>query len=450
LLNRRLTQNIYLGVAKITLEKGRIAIDEKGPAVEYAVRMREMPQERMMDRLLSEGRVTEKDIRAIVQKLVPFYRSAKTGQGINPFGRIEVIAKNTEENFLQTEPFVGRLIPKRMVDRMVSGVRDFLRENQELFTRRIQEGRIRDCHGDLHPGNICLDKDIEIYDCIEFNHRFRYSDICGDLAFLAMDLDFYGAPELSALLIKEVVRASGDRELPRLLPFYKAYRAHVRAKVHSLASDENEISAREKKDHARLAERYYHLAYHYIQKEQRPRLFVVFGLMGTGKTSLARALAQKTRWPVISSDETRKALAGIPPTARKWASFGKDLYSKTMSRKTYQTMKVQAGKRLRQGQSVIMDGSYKRQSERLALVALAEKTGARIRFLECRAPIKIIRQRLERRRQDPKAVSDGRWQIFDQQRRDFDPVIDPVRTKTLLLQTTVPIQPLVQKILRNG
>ncbi len=449
-LNRRLTRDLYLGVVKIVFKKGNLIINGKGPALEYAVLMREMPQERMMDRMLQAGKVRKKDILALVQKLVPFYQKTRTGKGVNPFGRIEIITKNTEENFIQTQPYVGRLVSRRVYDRIVSGTRKFLKNEKDLFKKRIHEGRIRDCHGDLHSGNICLDKEIQIYDCIEFNHRFRYSDTAGDLAFLSMDLDFYGYPELSRLLIKGYVRLSRDRDLPRLLNFYKCYRAYVRAKVHSFSTDDPEITARGKGNHIRLAKKYFKLAYEYTQKNQIPRIIVVFGLMGTGKTSLAKELGRQTGWPLFSSDETRKTLVGVSPIDRKWEPFGKGIYSEGISRKTYQKMLGEAAEVLKAGQSVILDGSYKRQSERLALMKLAQKNKARIRFVECRASLKIIRRRLAQRAEEVKAVSDGRWEIFHQQRKDFDPVDEPVKSKRLAVRTQFPVEQLAAKIIEDA
>jgi len=446
-LNRRLTQNIYLGVVKITSEKGRPLINGKGPVMEYAVLMKEMPQERMMNRLLAEGKVEEKDIRDLIRKLVPFYQQARTGKGINPFGRIEIMIKNTEENFAQTQSYIGRLISARIYSQMVKGTRDFLEKRGELFKKRIREGYIRDCHGDLHSANICLDKKPLIYDCIEFNHRFRYTDVSCDLAFLAMDLDFHGRPELSWLLEREYVHRSGDDDLPRLFNFYKGYRAYVRAKVHSFTSENPEISVKEKKIESRLAKRYYHLAYEYIQKDRTPQIVVVFGLMGTGKTSLAKELGKQTGWPVISSDETRKNLKGISPTTRKWEPFEKGLYSEEVSRKTYRKMRDEARKWLNQEQSVILDGSYKRQEERLSLMELAKKNKARIRFIECRAPLKTIRQRLEQRERATRSISDGRWEIFHRQRKDFDPIANPVLSKCLRIRTTGSIESLRKNLI---
>jgi uncharacterized protein len=449
-LNRRLTRGLYLGVVKIAFESGKPVINGKGPVLEYAVLMREMPQERMMNRLLAAGEVREKDIRALVRTLLPFYRKAQTGKGVNHFGQIEVIAKNTEENFVQTRPYVDHLINSRTFDHIISGTRDFLLKEKNLFRRRLQEGHIRDCHGDLHSANICLDKKIQIYDCIEFNHRFRYSDIACDLAFLAMDLDFHTRPDLSELLIRDFVRLSGDQELPRLLTFYKSYRAYVRAKIHSFTSESPELSPKEKKEESRLAKRYYHLAFHYIQSIQEdhsPRLVVVLGLMGTGKTSLAKELSKRTGWALFSSDETRKTLVGISPTSRKWEPFGKGIYSESISRKMYRKVRDEAEKRLKQGQSVILDGSYKRQAERLVLLDLAHRTGARIRFIECRAPMKTIQRRLDHRSRDAQAVSDGRWALFQQQRSDFDPIVDPIKSNCLQVRTDGPIEKEVEKIL---
>ncbi|MBI5584006.1 MAG: aminoglycoside phosphotransferase, partial [Deltaproteobacteria bacterium] len=175
-LNRRLTQDLYLGVARITEQKDRLKLDGRGRVVEYAVVMREMPQERMMNRLLATGQVGGKEIKDLVEVLVPFYRQAGTGAAVNEDGRLAMVRRNNEENFLALRPFVNKIFSTGDFRTVIQYARRFMDRNRRLFERRVAEGRIRDCHGDLHSGNICLEAGgIQIYDCIEFNHRFRYS-----------------------------------------------------------------------------------------------------------------------------------------------------------------------------------------------------------------------------------------------------------------------------------
>jgi aminoglycoside phosphotransferase family enzyme len=163
--------------------------------------------------------------------LVDFHARAATGGEINTIGGITAVIKNTQENFEQMEKHAGTIIPSETYWAIRNYTEGFIRDNEFLFHQRADEGRIRDCHGDLHAAHICFGEKICIYDCIEFIDRLRYTDVVADVAFLAMDLDHYGRQDLSVSFVNAYVAKSGDEELKHLLNFYKCYRAYVRGKI---------------------------------------------------------------------------------------------------------------------------------------------------------------------------------------------------------------------------
>jgi aminoglycoside phosphotransferase family enzyme len=266
-LNRRLCPEAYLGVVSITEDSGRIYLDGAGRPIEYAVKMRRLPREAMMDVLLVRGDVSPQMITGVAQRLARFHREAETNPTINAFGDVETIIKNTSENFDQTAPYIGRTIPLEQYAHIKEYTEGFINGNTPLFHQRIENGRIRDCHGDLHAAHVCFTDSICIYDCIEFNDRFRYGDVASEVAFLAMDLDRYGAHHLSQTFVDTYVRESKDRELLRLLNFYKCYRAYVRGKVEGFKLDDPLIADKEKGKILAAAKRYFELAESYASKD---------------------------------------------------------------------------------------------------------------------------------------------------------------------------------------
>ncbi|OGO30550.1 MAG: hypothetical protein A2Z29_11265 [Chloroflexi bacterium RBG_16_56_11] len=260
-LNRRLCADAYLGVVPVTDDRGRISIGGDGNIVEYAVKMVRLPREAMMDVLLAQNRVTPEMVRSVAERLVEFHRSAETGEEINTFGSIEMVTKTTlEENFGQTEKYAGKIVPAAQYRRLRGYTERFLRENTAVFERRVKDGRIRDCHGDLHADHVCFWKGICIYDCIEFTDRLRYIDVAAEVAFLAMDLDHYGRRDLSGTFIRAYIEKSGDQELMKLLDFYKSYRAYVRGKIGCFQYDDPYIPAAEKEKILANARSYFDLA----------------------------------------------------------------------------------------------------------------------------------------------------------------------------------------------
>jgi aminoglycoside phosphotransferase family enzyme len=263
-LNRRLCPDIYLEVVPIISRQGQISLGGEGEIIEYAVKMKQLPADRMMDKLLPQNMVTEEMVARVAEKLAAFHDKARTSPEISAYGKLEAIKINTDENFTQTEQYIDVSIPSDKYNRIKAYTDNFLESNKSLFDKRVKDGKIKDCHGDLHAAHVCLANGICIYDCIEFNDRFRYGDVASEVAFLAMDLDRFQHADLSQAFFNAYVRFSRDKELPQLLNFYKCYRAYVRGKVSSFMLDDPYISAEEKTGVLAAARRYFDLAESYI------------------------------------------------------------------------------------------------------------------------------------------------------------------------------------------
>jgi aminoglycoside phosphotransferase family enzyme len=263
-LNRRLCPDAYLAVVPIVEEKGELRIEGRGKAIEYAVKMKQLPQDRMMDVLLTRGQVTPEVVARVAEKLVGFHQKAEISPEIAAFGRLDVIRQNTDENFAQTGKYIGTSIIAEEYQHIKNYTNNFIDSNASLFDKRVREGKIKDCHGDLHSAHVCFTDDICIYDCIEFNDRFRYCDVASEVAFLAMDLDRYRQAGLSRHLVDTYVGLSHDEELRKLLNFYKCYRAYVRGKVESFKLDDPLISQTDKAKALESAQSYFQLAESYV------------------------------------------------------------------------------------------------------------------------------------------------------------------------------------------
>jgi predicted kinase len=314
----------------------------------------------------------------------------------------------------------------------------FLEQHAALFARRAQEGYVRDGHGDLRLEHVYFTSDEEpvIIDCIEFNERFRFADVCADLAFLSMDLGCHGRVDLKERLLATYARESGDYGLFALVDFYESYRAYVRAKVSafSLASGSLAYATRTKLEAE--ARRYLLLA----QAAERPpltapRLTAVGGLIASGKSSVATALGGATGAVVISSDEIRKRLHGAEPTTPLHAGVWQGAYAPEASQHVYAALFEQARWVLESGRSVILDASFRCSDDRRAARRLASTVGASFHFVECRANAEVARSRLTRRARGP-SVSDGRAEIYADFAAQYQPVAELEPAEYRLIDTS--------------
>ncbi len=267
-LNSRLSSDIYLGVVPITDDDDTLIVDGEGETIEYAVKMRKIPMEKLMVTLLENEKLTPEMVERVAHMIAAFHDNATTSSEIDKFGTIEVIKTNTDENFAQTKDIIGKTITKGQFENIRNYTNTFYKRMKQTINNRIAEHRIRDCHGDLHMQHVILTEPIIIFDCIEFNNRFRYSDTAADIAFLAMDLDFHGSEDLSEVLIDAYVEHSKDKGVNDMLNFYKIYRAYVRGKVIGFQLDDPHIPADGKKKAQVAAKKYFSLAAKYVKEEK--------------------------------------------------------------------------------------------------------------------------------------------------------------------------------------
>lgn len=454
-LNRRLSPDVYLAVLPVTQDNNTITIDGKGQTIEYAVKMRKLPMENLMITLLKKDRLNRAMVENVAKKIAQFHAEAAGSKEINMFGSVDVIRTNTNENFAQTEKYIGKSITKSQFNTIKNYTENYLTQRTQLFNERVTEGKIKDCHGDLHLEHICITEPIIIFDCIEFNDRFRYSDTTADIAFLAMDLDFHGRKDLSEALMHAYVRFSGDKGALTLVNFYKVYRAYVRAKVTSFRLDAPDPKPKVELLHT--AQKYFSLAESYVHEEtttathpiqlNRPKLIIICGFMGTGKTTIAKKVAETNGWKLISSDAVRKELAGMATTQHEYVAWGRGIYSTEFSEKTYARMNELAEKSLKEGTSVVMDASYAKKPERANVHALARATNAEFTCIELICPDEEIKRRLTARMDKRGEISDGRWAIFSDQKNSFEKVDDFTKEEHIIVDTSKPKDDSVKQLM---
>lgn len=444
-LNRRLCPDIYLGVVDIRETPAGAVINGKGTIIDYAVKMKRLPEERMLSRLLQEDQATPGDMKRIAATIANFHATAERGPDIDQYGSIENICYNWEENLKQLHEYVGVSLTKEQLLCISSWVKHFIDRQRDIFDLRRAEGFIRECDGDIHAGNICITDRIYIFDCIEFNKRFRCCDTAADLAFLLMDLDYNGKITLSRTVRDQYQNLTGDHGLSQVIDFYKIYRAVVRGKVESFRLKDPAIPGDEKDIARQRAISYFRLSRGYIVRQQlRPTVFLTCGLTGSGKSVLASALSFELGLESIIADVVRKEITGT--AGGNLSGYGEGIYDSRSNDATYRELLVQCQKVVASGSSVIVDATFRRKPDRSCFRSRAAELGAEFVLLLTQCPDDIIKERLDRRKNDPDAVSDGRWEIFQQQKEEFQPV-GPEEGLTIPIDTSLPLLDNVDRVL---
>jgi aminoglycoside phosphotransferase family enzyme/predicted kinase len=436
-LNQRGAPGLYLQVLPIGQTQGGFQLGSSGEPVEYALKMRQFPQEQLFSNLLERGELTPALMEELGRVVAAFHARAETNDYIRSFGRPERVREAFDENYAQTQRYVGGPQTAEQYQETQAYTERFFAERQELFYQRMAQDRIREGHGDLHLGNLCWwEGQILLFDCIEFNEAFRFVDTMYDVSYAVMDLDARHRPDLGNAYLNTYLEETGDWEGLKILPIYLNRQAYVRAKVTSFLLDDPAAAEADKADAFYTAARYYRLAWEYTLPKQG-QLFLMAGLSGAGKSTVARYLARQRGAIHIRSDAVRKHLAGIPLRQRG----GSEVYTPEMTEKTYRRL-VQLGVELaREGYSVILDAKFDRQALRGMAIEQAQKCGIPLRILHCYAPEAVLRERLQRRMAagtveggnladiadataDLLAQQQAQWQDFSEGERSYLTVLD--------------------------
>jgi uncharacterized protein len=442
LLNQRLSHGVYDSVVEIRQEaSGRYFLNGVGEVVEFAVRMKELPDRAcLQSMILSPEQVDsapdawlEQQMLALGQRLARFYGQSERSPAIDQYGLPQRVSFNMEENFEQIDPFVVDLVPREHWEFIREVSRAFFRDHETLLLRRVAEGRICDGHGDLRTDHIYLVDGIQIIDCIEFNERFRYGDAALDLAFLHMDFDHLGRQDLSLQVLDAYVKQATDPGIFALLDFYAAYRAIVKLKVSclhfsELHNPEGCTSLR------RQAVAYLQQAYRYAIQFSRPTLWVCLGLPATGKSSLAGGLGAVFSMKVFQTDRIRKEQEGVELLEERVVPYDSGMYKRERRHRVYASMMVLAMEELKHGRSVVLDGSFSQRKWREQVQLLAEDLDANLIFVFCSCDEAVIRCRLQAR-QGTANVSDARLEHLPRMMEEFE-ALDEISTDRLIRVNT--------------
>ena len=454
-LNRRLCADTYVGVVPIHRDAdGALTFAETDEApVAFAVRMRRLAEEGFLDNRIDAGDAGEDELERVARRLADCYRRQASTPEIAAWGRPEKLRVNTDENFDQTEahaapqpsgrgaghsthhgddPQAARsdVLPRPAFDALRYYTDRFLDERAALLHRRCAEGRILEGHGDLRLEHVHLSPSAEadgegvcIYDCVAFNERLRALDVANDAAFLAMDLDFHGAPGLSLFFARRLAALLDDPELLALIDFYKTYRAYVRAKVDLLQSQNEDLPDEKRAEQRDRARRHVQQALRYATAGSGPAVIAVMGRPATGKTTQAQALAELLGADYAASDRTRKELAGVSLRERPDDAAREALYTPGMTERTYAALCDRALDATRAKRPVVLDATFGKQHHRDRLRETLRERGGEDGiphcFVELTASDDAIKARLADR-EGTRSLSDARREDFEMLAADYE------------------------------
>ena len=429
-LNQKIAPELYLDVVSIGSQGDRFIFNSSDNIIEYALKMRQFPQENLFSNLLKADKLSFENLIKLGKVVAKFHADAKTNEYISSFGTVDKINAALIENYQQSQKYIGIVQTKEQFAATKAYTDTFLDRQKDLFQTRCDRHKIKECHGDLHLKNICLWHDkILLFDRIEFNESFRFVDTMYDVAFVVMDLEAKGKSEFANAFVNSYLEYSGDWEGLLILPLYLTRQAYVRAKVNSFLLDDAQISEAEKKEAKESASNYYRQADRYTQNKSGS-LIIMSGLSGSGKSTVAKSIARSKGAIVIRSDAVRKHLAGIALDATGTDS----IYTPEMTQKTYDRLLELGVMLARKGYTVILDAKYDRLSLRQPAITQAKQNNIPLTIVYCTAPESILRERLNQRQND---ISDAGADLIESQKANAEDFTTAEQTYVITIDTSL-------------
>ncbi len=414
-LDRRLAPQLYLEVVAITGSEAQPRMGGAGEPLEYAVKMREFDQADLLPEHLARGDLSPTFWADLARRIARFHETVDRAPPDNPWGAPESVYKAMTDNFAAVRQFLEGHPEPAALRQVEAWTQARYQTLKPLLEARRREGFIRECHGDMHLGNMALlDGEVAIFDGIEFNPAFRWIDIHSELAFLLMDLDDRGAREAAHIVLNTWLQATGDYAGLPLLRFYQAYRAMVRAKVEAIRSTQPGLSEAQRERHRARCDGYVTLAARYTQPSQR-FLAITCGVSGSGKSQLAERMAQRTGGIWLRSDVERKRLFGLPPLERAAAAPGHGIYTPEAGEKTYAALANLAATALQAGFPVIVDATFLDPAQRAAFRELASHFAVPFRLLWLEAAPEVLHARVRQRARTARDPSDADERVLESQ-----------------------------------
>ncbi|MCC6473948.1 MAG: AAA family ATPase [Burkholderiales bacterium] len=414
-LNRRTAPALYLEVVAVTGSAGRPRIGAEGEPIDYAVKMRRFPREALLEDIARRGEIEVRSLDLLGVEIAAFHARAQAAVAGSDYGSPETIAADTLDNFEEIVRLGCEPSEAARISRLRRWSEDGLARLAPVFAARRAAGRVRECHGDLHLGNIALvDGVLTPFDCIEFNEAFRYIDVMSEVAFLVMDLEKHGLTGFASRLLNVYLEESGDYAGIAVLRHYLVYRAMVRAKVARIRARQDGREVAASLEHVRLAER--------LTVPGEAQLLLMHGVSGSGKTTVSQRLLEKLGAVRVRSDVERKRLFGLRATARSRSAFGEGIYGGEASRATYARLAQAARGALAAGWPAIVDAAFLRRSEREDFRRLAQELRVPMRIVDCRAPLAVLRARIAAREREARDASEADLAVLERQLAAEEPL----------------------------